>query len=218
MTKTLEFFFDLGSPAAYLAYTQLPSLVQETGADLIYRPMLLGGVFRAVGNATPMAIPAKGRYLLQDLSRYARRYDVPLMICAGFPINTLVLMRIASALQLRGDARFLPYVSAVYDALFGRGLDLSDEATVEADLAGGRPGRRSTLDDGVGGAGESAAEGCDRGRGGARGLRRADHVRGRCDVFRAGPPRFRSRSPPVRARARANPHLSTIARRSPTSP
>lgn len=134
MTKTLEFFFDVGSPAAYLAFTQLPQLVQKAGAELVYRPMLLGGVFRAVGNATPMAIPAKGRYLFQDLSRYARRYQVPLTLCTGFPINTLQLMRIAAGLHMRSDARFLPYVSAVYEALFGRGVDLSDEATLKRTL------------------------------------------------------------------------------------
>ncbi|NVZ42296.1 2-hydroxychromene-2-carboxylate isomerase, partial [Pseudomonas sp. 21615526] len=31
MSKTVEFFFDLGSPATYLAYTQLPGLCAATG-------------------------------------------------------------------------------------------------------------------------------------------------------------------------------------------
>lgn len=53
MSKTLEFFFDLGSPATYLAYTQLPALCAATGATLVYQPMLLGGVFKATGNASP---------------------------------------------------------------------------------------------------------------------------------------------------------------------
>ena len=44
MSKTLEFFFDLGSPATYLAYTQLPALCAATGTQLVYKPMLLGGV------------------------------------------------------------------------------------------------------------------------------------------------------------------------------
>jgi 2-hydroxychromene-2-carboxylate isomerase len=134
VTKTLEFFFDVGSPAAYLAFTQLPALAEQTGAELIYRPMLLGGVFHAIGNRTPMAIPAKGRYLFQDLSRYASRYGVPLMLCESFPINTLTLMRIAAALHLRSDDRFLPYVSAIYQALFGRGANLGDPATVQQTL------------------------------------------------------------------------------------
>jgi 2-hydroxychromene-2-carboxylate isomerase len=66
-TKSVEFFFDFGSPASYLAWTQLPALCAASGATLIYRPMLLGGVFQATGNASPAAVPAKGRYMLTDL-------------------------------------------------------------------------------------------------------------------------------------------------------
>ena len=77
MSKTLEFYFDLGSPATYLAYTQLPKICKQTDSQLIYRPMLLGGVFKATGNASPITVPAKGRYMFQDLDRYAKRYGVP---------------------------------------------------------------------------------------------------------------------------------------------
>ncbi len=47
MSKRVEFFFDLGSPASYLAWTQLPRICAEHGAQLVLRPMLLGGVFQA---------------------------------------------------------------------------------------------------------------------------------------------------------------------------
>jgi 2-hydroxychromene-2-carboxylate isomerase len=67
MSKSVEFFFDVGSPASYLAWTQLPSLCTQAGATLIYRPMLLGGVFAATGNASPAAVPAKGVHSTVDL-------------------------------------------------------------------------------------------------------------------------------------------------------
>ena len=73
MDKSVEFFFDVGSPASYLAWTQLPSLCERAGARLVYRPMLLGGVFQATGNASPAAVPAKGAYTSIDLARHARR-------------------------------------------------------------------------------------------------------------------------------------------------
>jgi 2-hydroxychromene-2-carboxylate isomerase len=53
MGKTVEFYFDVGSPAAYLAWTQLPDLCAQRNAQLVYKPMLLGGVFKAVGNTSP---------------------------------------------------------------------------------------------------------------------------------------------------------------------
>ena len=93
MSKSLEFFFDVGSPTTYLAWTQLPKIAAETGATIIWRPMLLGGVFKATGNQSPVNIPAKARYMLQDLARYARRYGVPMTFNPHFPINTLTLMR-----------------------------------------------------------------------------------------------------------------------------
>ncbi len=93
MTHRLEFFFDYGSPTTYLAYTQLPGLVARTGAELILKPMLLGGVFKATGNTTPAAIPPKGAYMGTDLARFAKRYGVPLNFNPYFPVNTLFLMR-----------------------------------------------------------------------------------------------------------------------------
>ena len=79
MSKTLEFYFDFGSPTAYLAHKRLGQLAAQYPLDVIYKPMLLGGVFKAIGSASPVAIPAKGLYMMQhDLPRFARRYNVEL--------------------------------------------------------------------------------------------------------------------------------------------
>jgi 2-hydroxychromene-2-carboxylate isomerase len=61
MAKSFEFWFDIGSPAAYLAWTQLPAVCAETGAQAVYRPMLLGGVFHATGNHSPTSVPRRVR-------------------------------------------------------------------------------------------------------------------------------------------------------------
>lgn len=134
MSKTVEFYFDLGSPATYLAYTQLPKICAQTGSQLIYIPMLLGGVFKATGNASPAMIPAKGRYMFQDLDRYAKRYDVPLKYNPHFPINTLLLMRAVTGVQLRQPERFLTFIDCLFTALWVEGRGLDDPATVAAVL------------------------------------------------------------------------------------
>ncbi|MYE02695.1 MAG: 2-hydroxychromene-2-carboxylate isomerase, partial [Alphaproteobacteria bacterium] len=46
MPKRLEFWFDVGSPTAYLAHTQMPGIAARTGAEIAWKPMLLGGVFK----------------------------------------------------------------------------------------------------------------------------------------------------------------------------
>ena len=133
--KTVEFFFDFGSPASYLAWTQLPAICRAADATLVYRPMLLGGVFQATGNASPITVPAKGKYMLTDLARFAQRYGVPMRFNAHFPINTLALMRGAVGVQLRDPARFDDFVSAMFRAMWVDGRNMADAATVGEVLA-----------------------------------------------------------------------------------
>ncbi|VXD02201.1 2-hydroxychromene-2-carboxylate isomerase [Pseudomonas sp. 8Z] len=130
MSKTVEFFFDLGSPASYLAHTQLPTLCQEVQATLVYRPMLLGGVFQATGNASPAMIPAKGRYMVRDLMRFAERYGVPMRFNRHFPINTLTLMRLLVAVQLHQPERFAEALRALFHALWVDDANLAEPTRV----------------------------------------------------------------------------------------
>ena len=137
MNKTVEYYFDFGSPAAYLASTQLPALAAQTGVAVRWRPMLLGGVFVATGNASPASVPAKGKYIFRDFARFAKRYGVPLKTNPFFPINTITLMRIAVGLQLRQDARFADYCSAMYRAIWVDAQNMNDAATVSSVLQAG---------------------------------------------------------------------------------
>lgn len=134
MTKSLDFYFDFGSPAAYLAYTQLPKICAESGASINWLPMLLGGVFQATGNSSPAAVPAKGKYMFGDLQRFAARYGVPFKHNPFFPINTLMLMRGAVGLQMRKDDRFGAYLKAIFEAIWVGGKNLNDLAVTGAVL------------------------------------------------------------------------------------
>lgn len=134
MQKTAEFFFDVGSPASYLAWTQMPALCAQAGASLVYKPMLLGGVFQATGNASPAMVAAKGRYMTIDLGRFAKRYGVEFRMNPHFPINTLQLMRGVIGMQLRQPARFGAFLGAVFTALWVQGANLNDPAVTAATL------------------------------------------------------------------------------------
>ena len=135
MSKTIEFYFDFGSPTAYLAYTQLPKIAAETGAELVYKPVLLGGIFQATQNASPMMVPAKGKYMLRDLARFAARYGVPLQHNSHFPINTLQMMRGAVGVQQRMPQQFATYVETLYRGMWVDSLNLGDSAVLGATLA-----------------------------------------------------------------------------------
>lgn len=133
--KVIEFFFDFGSPTTYLAHTQLPRIAAQAGAQLVYRPMLLGGVFKATGNASPVSVPAKGRWMGGDIARWAQRWGVPFSFNPHFPINTLTLMRGAAGLQLRQPKTFTRYADAVFNAMWAAPRNLGDAATLAALLA-----------------------------------------------------------------------------------
>jgi 2-hydroxychromene-2-carboxylate isomerase len=136
MTAAVEYFFDFGSPTSYLAWTQLPRIAAAAGASIAWRPMLLGGVFKATGNASPVAVPAKGRWMATDIERWARRYRVPFRFNRHFPINTLTLMRGATGLQMRRPEEFEHYLATMYAAMWQDGANVGEPAVLAAALAG----------------------------------------------------------------------------------
>lgn len=128
--KTFDFYFDFGSLASYLAHTQLPKMCAETGASANLLPMLLGGVFQATGNSSPMTVPAKGRYVFVDFKRFADGYGVPLNMNPHFPIITTTLMRMVTALQMQDDPRMPTFMDAVFQAIWVDSLNMNDPVTV----------------------------------------------------------------------------------------
>lgn len=125
MTQTIDFYFDFGSPTAYLAYKRLQQLKAQYSCTIDYKPVLLGGLFKASDNMSPVTVPAKGKYMMtQDLPRFAALYQVPLTVNPHFPINTLNLMR--GAVATLGQDYFDNYVEAVYDAIWVNGDNMGD--------------------------------------------------------------------------------------------
>ncbi len=93
MTNKIEFYFDFASPTTFLAYYRLQEIAKKYDAEIEYKGVLLGGVFKATGNSSPVLVPAKARYMNIDLARFSKRYDIPFNLNPFFPINTLPLMR-----------------------------------------------------------------------------------------------------------------------------
>jgi 2-hydroxychromene-2-carboxylate isomerase len=135
MQKTVEFLFDVGSPYTYLAYHQLPKIAKKQGAQIIWTPVLLGGLFHATGNKSPAEVPAKGRYSNVDLQRWAKAYGVELQMNPDFPINTMPLMRGAVAMQMRSEELFHRYLRAVFSTMFEKPRNLNLHAEIGAMLA-----------------------------------------------------------------------------------
>ncbi len=132
MSKQVEFYYDYGSPTTYLAWTQLPAVAERTGAEIVRRPMLLGGVFKATDNQSPVAVEAKAKWLRRDLERWAERYGVPYQMNPHFVVNTLAIMRGAMVAQRDG---FLPaYDAAMFKAMWVTGRYLEEPAAIASVL------------------------------------------------------------------------------------
>lgn len=129
MSKTVELFFDYGSPTSYLAYHQMPGLAQRTGAKIVYKPFLLGGVYQTTTNRSPMEIPAKAKWMIGDMQFFARRYGIPFQFNPHFPINTLSLMR--GAMYAKREGFLDTYSDAVFHALWSDAKNMGDPQVVE---------------------------------------------------------------------------------------
>lgn len=125
--STVEFYFDITSPYSYLAATQMGGLAERTGTDVQWKPVLLGGVFKAIGSGPPASIEPKARYMLTDLDRWARRYGVELRFPSRFPLNTLKTQRALVAAERLGHAERVPdFALALFDAYWAQNRDVSD--------------------------------------------------------------------------------------------
>jgi 2-hydroxychromene-2-carboxylate isomerase len=131
--KTLEFFYDVGSPWTYLAFSRIETLAAEHGARLALRPILVGGVFNAVNEevyrmrASPNA--RKARYHAKDLQDWARLYGLTIRWPSVFPLNSVKAMRGALAAEERD--RQAAWSRACFEAYWGRGEDLAQDAVLE---------------------------------------------------------------------------------------
>ena len=132
MPKTIEFLFDIGSPTSYLAYRRLPAIAARTGAAIEYVPILLGGIFKATGNAPPGLVAARGRWMNIDMARYAAREGITLRHNPDFPINTITPMRMLTG--ARSTAEFAPLAEALFSARWEIPRNLGDADVLAATL------------------------------------------------------------------------------------
>jgi len=141
-----EFIFDFGSPNAYLAWKVLPEIESRTGVAFDAVPCLLGGIFKATGNQSPMMananIPAKMAYEMLEMRRFVARHGLTqFKMNPHFPVNTLLMMRIAVA--AKRDGALAPVMGAFFAAMWEDGKKMDEPAVVGAVLAAaGLPAER----------------------------------------------------------------------------
>jgi 2-hydroxychromene-2-carboxylate isomerase len=124
----IEFFFDCSSPWTYLAFHNIQPLAKEFGAEISWRPILVGGIFNSVNPSvyasrdTP--VPLKARYMKKDLADWARSAGLAIkMPPTVFPVNSVKAMR--GCIYLGKE--MLPFARAAFEAYWSDDEDISKD-------------------------------------------------------------------------------------------
>ena len=132
MSKTIDFYFDFSSPYGYLASKRVDAVALKHGAEVNWRPFLLGAVFKLTG-ATPLTVvPIKGDYAQHDWERSARRYGVPFRLPVQFPFGTVTACRAFYHVRQTDPAGAVRLAQALFHAAFGEGRDICPVEAVGA--------------------------------------------------------------------------------------
>jgi 2-hydroxychromene-2-carboxylate isomerase len=132
MGKKLEFFYDCSSPWTYLAFMKIEEVARRHGAELVWKPFLVGGVFNTVnpsvyeGRKNP--VPLKAKYYAKDLQDWARYYGIRIGNPTVFPVNSVKAMR--GALVAEEYGRISPYSRRVFESYWGEDRDISQDAVL----------------------------------------------------------------------------------------
>jgi len=125
--RVVAFYFDPISPYAWLAARQR-NRIEDAGARLIFRPVLLAGLLAAHGTKGPAEVPSKRAYTMRDVLRIAARLKLPVIGPPTHPFNPLRALRMCVALS--DDDERARFAVALLDAAWARGLELGDAAVL----------------------------------------------------------------------------------------
>ena len=129
MIKSFEFYFDFGSPYAFLAHKQIRKIEKENLIKIKYIPVLLGALLKNSGLKPLVEIPAKGKYMIRDCKMFADKYKYDFKFNNYFPILTLNLMRSVIVSEKKGFSE--NFIYKVFDAIWKDGINLNDNIIVE---------------------------------------------------------------------------------------
>lgn len=129
----IDFYFDVSSPWTYLAFHNIQPLAAELGVPVVWKPILVGGVFNAVNpsvyTAREHGVPAKQNYLRKDVLDWARHTGLKIVFPPSvFPVNSVKVMR--ACLWLDPQGRLPDFARAAFEIYWGENQDLSQDAVI----------------------------------------------------------------------------------------
>ena len=124
MTKVIDFYFDFISPYSYLAYRKLENINKENKINIIYKPILLGGLHKLGEITAPAFNKRKMKNMKNDCELIAKKNNIEFKWNIKFPINSLYLMRGYLVLDKELKSKFF---DICFDAYWKNNIDISQE-------------------------------------------------------------------------------------------
>jgi 2-hydroxychromene-2-carboxylate isomerase len=99
MTRSIECWFDFGSNYSYIAISRIGPLATSADVDVVWRPFLLGPIFKSFGwESSPFVVQKeKGEYAFMDTARQCLKHGLPWRMPSTFPRPAVNTMRVAAA-------------------------------------------------------------------------------------------------------------------------
>ncbi len=132
MAAAIEFYFDFSSPYGYLAAQRIEEVVEDYEREILWKPFLLGALFKTTGAQPLLDIPMKGDYARHDLARSARLYDIPFVVPETFPFMSVAACRATYWLNESDPEAARDLIEALYDSAFGEGRSIAEPGEVAA--------------------------------------------------------------------------------------
>lgn len=130
MAAPIRFYFDFASPYAWFSLERIERIAAAHGREVEWRPMIVWALLKAHGIAAPMDAPARKAYMLADMERSARYYNVPYTQPERFPVSTHLAARLFYTLAEDDELLAKAFASSMFEAYFIAGLDIADEQTL----------------------------------------------------------------------------------------
>lgn len=130
MAVPIDFYFDFSSPYGYLASLRIDELAARHGRDVVWRPFLLGVVFKITGQSPLPDQPLRGVYARRDIDRFARLIGAPFRFPTSFPMLALAASRAYYWLLDRDPAQAKALARAIFHAYFADGRDVGTPEAV----------------------------------------------------------------------------------------
>ena len=133
----VEFFFDCSSPWTYLAFHNIQPIARECSAEIVWRPIQVGGVFNAVNDRVyrdrENPLPIKAAYMDKDLADWARLAGLTIRWRPTiFPMNSVRAMR--GCIVADRDGKLVEHARRVFEAYWRDDRDIAQDAVL-SDIA-----------------------------------------------------------------------------------